>query len=76
MLITRPYTLLEILGSMTNSHARTNMRSMIGGVHLACEHKDQLFGLLMVIHLMMESEMESDIEVIVNLGTPGRLGSL
>jgi len=72
MLITRPYTLLEILGSMTNRYVRTNMRSMISGVHLACEHKDQLFGLLMVIHLMTES----DIEVIINLGTPGRLGSL
>ena len=63
---------LEILGSMTNCHARMNMRSMISRVHLACEHEDQLFRLLMVIHLMTES----DIEVIINLGTPGRLGSL
>jgi len=71
-LTTRLYTLLEILGSMTNRHARMNMRSMISGVHLACEHKDQLFGLLMVIHLTTES----NIEVIINLGMPGRLGSL
>jgi hypothetical protein len=57
---------------MTDRHAGTNMRSMMVRVHLACEDKYQLFGLLTVIHLTMES----DFEVIINCGTPGRLGSL
>jgi hypothetical protein len=57
---------------MTDRHAGTNMRSMMVRVHLACEDKYQLFGLLTVIHLTTES----DFEVIINCGTPGRLGSL
>ena len=48
------------------------MKSMISRVHIACEYKDQLSELLMVIHLTTES----NIKVIVNLGMPSRLGSL